>query len=498
MDALSCAGKEDSGESGTRQASALEQIASIEMEGVELYSQVAGVARQEVLDYSMLHLTAQEGATQAEICRNLEASFGHIDTPITKQGRTALLLAAHHGHKALIHPLLENGADVFCCDKDGDSVLSLSRSHGGLHSQLQSVCEDSMIKAVKRNDIPLVKRALSVGVDVNAKEKDKYGWTALLWACEKNFVEMVKHLLDQGANVNAHDSYDWTGLILSSRKGHVEIVKRLLDKGADINQTTADSKWTALMWTAQEGRTEVARLLLKGGASRGTQDEAGFTPLLQASQDGHLGVVKELVEHDTAIKMDMVQVTNDGWSAVMLASKNGHAEIVHYLVDHGADAHYRKEDGVTALHVASYKGHNSIVHYLCWSKGLEVNAQDRDGITPLMFAAKKSNLDVVRTLVESCCADINLKESSYGWTALYFAAIAPDHRVLEYLLKCGDVELTYRDAEGYSVEDIARGLNPPALALISGYGRVCSTMYVLCRYLLLYPHRTCLEVKLLT
>ena len=43
-----------------------------------------------------------------------------------------------------------------------------------------------------------------------------------------------------GSLISFSQSYDWTGLILSSRKGHVEIVKMLLDKGADINKTTAD------------------------------------------------------------------------------------------------------------------------------------------------------------------------------------------------------------------------------------------------------------------
>ena len=38
------------------------------------------------------------------------------------------------------------------------------------------------------------------------------------------------------------------------------------------------------------------------------------------------------------------------------------------------------------------------------------------------------------------------------------------------------VDCAFRVQEGYSVEDIARGLNPPVLALLSGYRKVCSTM----------------------
>ena len=68
---------------------------------------------------------------------------------------------------------------------------------------------------------------------------------------------MVDCLLDHGADVNAEDvclhitlhacgisylfilqSEQWTGLILSSRKGNLQIVKKLLDRGADVNKET--------------------------------------------------------------------------------------------------------------------------------------------------------------------------------------------------------------------------------------------------------------------
>lgn len=66
---------------------------------------------------------------------------------------------------------------------------------------------------------------------------------------------------------------------------------------------------------------------------------------------------------------------------------------------------------MTALHVASFKGHNEIVRYLCLQGKLDANTPDQDGVTPLMFAAKQGELDVVRTLVESAHADINIAEN---------------------------------------------------------------------------------------
>ena len=63
----------------------------------------------------------------------------------------------------------------------------------------------------------------------------------------------------------------------ASLKGHTEIVKALLDKGADVNAKSKDGV-TALMWASQDGHTEIVKaLLIDKGADVNAKSEKGWT-----------------------------------------------------------------------------------------------------------------------------------------------------------------------------------------------------------------------------
>lgn len=82
-----------------------------------------------------------------------------------------------------------------------------------------------------------------------------------------------------------------------------------------------------------------------------------------------------------------------------------------------------------------------------------------------------------------------------GWTALFFAVLATDLKVLEYLVKTEKVDMAYKDRvkttallkltamvtvlqEGYTVEGIAKTLNPAALQYLPKVcGTICTASY---------------------
>lgn len=130
-----------------------------------------------------------------------------------------------------------------------------------------------LIGAVKMGDIEAVKWLLDHGADVNAREDDKYGWTALLYAQENHHLDIVKALIHKGADVNMGDNNRRTPLICASRLGNTDIVKELLAAGADVNAKD-NVGWTALNQASQQFREsggyesykEIIQLLKQGGA----------------------------------------------------------------------------------------------------------------------------------------------------------------------------------------------------------------------------------------
>ena len=82
---------------------------------------------------------------------------------------------------------------------------------------------DSLIDAVRKSNVALVKELIGRGVDVNGVD-DVYGYTALDWAAQRGFLECAKVLLEANADVNRTDD-GWTPLHNASYYGPVECAK---------------------------------------------------------------------------------------------------------------------------------------------------------------------------------------------------------------------------------------------------------------------------------
>ena len=97
---------------------------------------------------------------------------------------------------------------------------------------------------------------------------------------------------------------------------HVEVVRVLLEGGANVEMANAHQR-TALYMAAWSGYLEVCRLLLDWGAKVDRQEKWKETPLHCAARWGYLSVVKLLVERGADDKV----MNDDGWTASTLARK---------------------------------------------------------------------------------------------------------------------------------------------------------------------------------
>jgi len=90
---------------------------------------------------------------------------------------------------------------------------------------------EELLAAARKGDVAAVKGLLDKGVDVNSK--NRYGATALSYACDRGNLELVSLLIERGADVNATDTfYKATPITWATMNGHADVVKLLLNKGA--------------------------------------------------------------------------------------------------------------------------------------------------------------------------------------------------------------------------------------------------------------------------
>ncbi len=122
---------------------------------------------------------------------------------------------------------------------------------------------DAFFVAVAEGNVARVRSILSSGVDANAT--DRFGRTALEYACQAGHAEVVKLLLAKGADPNAPSSHGSTPLLLAAGNGHVAVVKALIAQKADVNAKSIAGV-TPLMLATWKGYSEVVRLLQEAGA----------------------------------------------------------------------------------------------------------------------------------------------------------------------------------------------------------------------------------------
>lgn len=86
---------------------------------------------------------------------------------------------------------------------------------------------------------------------------------------------------------------DETGLMLAAQGGHVEVMKLLIDAGAELNARQS-RRWTALMYAAERSRDGAVALLLARGADTTLKNEGGDTAAALAAQRNDFAIARQI------------------------------------------------------------------------------------------------------------------------------------------------------------------------------------------------------------
>jgi hypothetical protein len=172
-------------------------------------------------------------------------------------------------------------------------------------------------------------KLLDQGADINCKDKD--GQTPLMWASQNGHFKITELLIKNGANSNDKNNFSNTPLILALITDHPQIAQRLIEHGADVNYKTK-SGWTPLLYASKNGPLALVQLLLNHDADINCEDPYGFTPLMCAARNSRLAIAQLLLEHSVAIDCKNTR----GQTALDIANQcscGEHAQIAELLIN---------------------------------------------------------------------------------------------------------------------------------------------------------------------
>ncbi|EOQ87465.1 ankyrin repeat protein [Leptospira yanagawae serovar Saopaulo str. Sao Paulo = ATCC 700523] len=313
--------------------------------------------------------------------------------------------------------------------------------------------------AMKDNDVDLAKEAIKEGANLNPVVKELMGYTPLNFAASLGEVEIVKLLLESGANPNLGDVYGKTPIMSAASLGnsdvpsgtYLEIITLLIEKGADANASMTHHVGSNGKLTKGNGRNalimlvpgsptyrakekmNILRLLVEKGAKLDAIDIWGQTPVGEAIFSHNFEAAKFLLERganpnlarelERAANTSLIRVARYlekedilpflklllqykadingkdkyGETALISLAWNNRIEEARFLLENGADIHAKTIYGDTALHRAAQQGFGDMVKLLLDYKA-NPKIKDKDGRTPLAVAKSFGHTKVIDIL----------------------------------------------------------------------------------------------------
>jgi ankyrin repeat protein len=392
---------------------------------------------------SALHCAAAAGHVQ--VCSRLLEARADPEVP-NQSMRKARRLAQEHGHMAVLRLFRPSASDLDVAAQDGKGT-----AHGATPTVPHRHRVTALMLASRSGKLPEVRSLLAASASMRGSEgldaQSARGCTALLMAAEEGHAEVIRTLVEHGADVNLATEGGMTPLIAACENRHLDAVTALLrDRGAhhgagsrasiEAHTTTGVSALTAC---CSHGDAEALKALISAGASVVLPSPVdGFTPLMAVAKGGHLALCKLLHEQRAAVD----QKCDDGRTALMIACQQGHAEMARQLLSMAAavDARThappaprtaRHKAGSTSLMLAARYGHELVIRELVRHASLDL--ADKDGTTALMYATRNGHVGATQALLDAG-ADPNCMRVS-GFTALMFAAKNGYKRTLVALLQ---------------------------------------------------------------
>jgi ankyrin repeat protein len=123
---------------------------------------------------------------------------------------------------------------------------------------------------------------------------------ALFWSIKGNLLRYVKKAIKNGADKNGN--FKSSPLVEACYYNYIDIIKYLIEIGANINYITNDC-WSPLHAASYKNNIDCVKLLINSGAKINIKDYVNATPLDYAMDTKNFDIIKLLIEHGADINM---------------------------------------------------------------------------------------------------------------------------------------------------------------------------------------------------
>lgn len=325
--------------------------------------------------------------------------------------------------------------------------------------------ERALLDAAKTGKVKNVERLLKKEININVADTEGSKNTALIYAADLGHKDVVKTLVDAGADINARNEEGETAIMKSAfainfepvngknYNNYNEIIDILFDKKANLEYVTSNNQ-TALMLVPNGLRSKLIRKI-KDSRRSNIKNYFGDYPLIYAASKNDIYLLRTLISE----RVDVNQQDENGDTALMVASYWGRFSIAKALIDAKAKLNITNKKGDSALKNAVYNKHYNIADALIKAKanlnikinnenlllylsknaynydysgsirnmitaGVDINAKDENGNTALINIVSskedKNQLKKIRA-VTSGRANVNIQNKE-GLTALMLVA----------------------------------------------------------------------------
>ncbi|KAF9010816.1 ankyrin repeat-containing domain protein [Cyathus striatus] len=265
-------------------------------------------------------------------------------------------------------------------------------------------------------------------------ELDLKGTSALHVCAAFGLTEVVKELLQNGANVNCREqSCGMTPFMIAVERGHLEVVNTLLKTKAVRVNDVDSSGATALRNVCSAGFPEIVKVLLRQDGidvhAADNDPEYRAPPLNAAIKFHHTSVAQLLLE---VPDLDVNRLDVDGCSALACAVYTDNEPILLL----------QQPDGSTPLINAISNGWDDVAQLLLKQKELQPNlAVYETGETALFRAVELNVEDLVITMLGMESIDCSVVHKKTGTNLIGIALQKGNYTIARLLVDSGRVSI---------------------------------------------------------